>query len=56
MEPVTNYRLSVSVLQEPAALSDDDRDTSPSRKHHKAKHKRKVSTISLRDNEKAKSR
>jgi hypothetical protein len=56
MESHNGHNLPSSLIQESAVLSDDDRDTSPSRKHQKAKQKRKASTVSLRDNGKTKSR
>ncbi len=36
--------------------SDDERDISPTRRSSKAKHKRKSSTLSLRENGKSKTR
>ncbi len=49
------YRLSLP-HRESGIHSEDDRDLSPSRKHHKAVQRRKASTVSMRDNGKTRSR
>jgi len=56
MEPLYGPHLSSNLVRESDVPSEDERDISPVRKQHKAKQKRKASTISLRDNGKTKSR
>ncbi len=56
MELQNICQLSSNLVRESDIPSEDERDISPARKQHKAKQKRKASTISLRDNGKTKSR
>jgi hypothetical protein len=56
MESLNRPHHSNNLVRESDVPSEDERDISPARKQHKAKQKRKASTISLRDNGKTKSR
>ena len=56
MEPGSGSRLSVIQPQDLSAVSEDDRDYSPTRKNSKAKQKRKASVASTKDNGKTKTR
>jgi hypothetical protein len=56
MDTLNVSQLSKKNSRESDILSDDERDISPTRKSSKSKHKRKASTLSLKDHGKSQSR